>query len=668
MDKLGRLLVITGNPMHGLLAKGQSAAYMNRYYNPGGVFGEVRLLNLFKEAEVPGLQHTFLNVPIGAEFRAWRDSIADPWKHDQVAGAALAQFFPGLPEDWLDIIRGFRPDCIRAYDAAWPGFLALRLAEALGVPATVSVHNSRGICGDVVATAAAVIAVSEAVATRCIELGANPANVVTVHNRVDRDRFTPKGSGADGPAGSPKLLCIAREHVQKNLDRILEACARAAKSHPELRLVHFGQSERDWSKWPFVTHRDAVPNQELPDWYRWADALLLPSLWEGFGVVLAEALACGTPCITSKRPPMSEVVTHGWDGLLVDPESAEDIASAIGQIAQPSVRARLAAPACTSSERFDIDRIEQREAALYRGILRPEWPRLSVVLPTYKRAHLIAGAVRNVLAQDYPNLELLVVNDGSPDNTGEVLARVQAELNDPRLRVVTRENGGLPRALNTGFEHAKGEYWTWTSDDNAYRPGALRALARELGMRPDVGLVYADMQVRDEKGREHRFVCGPPEGIEEQCCVGGCFLYRASVARLVGQYDAEYALAEDYDYWLRMRSVTVFAWLQRLLYDYADAPESLTRRRFTEMQAKRLQLLEREHGGRADWKERKFEHLVQYSVFSKKYGLSGASIATAWRAAMLKPGSRGGWWALMRALTPRAILNLTRRLRGLDAN
>jgi glycosyltransferase involved in cell wall biosynthesis len=664
MDKLGRLLVITGNPMHGLLAKGQSAAQMNRYYNPGAAFGEVRLLNSFHEAEVPGLEHAFLNVSENAGFNAWRDSMADPWQHEQISGAALRQFYPGLPPEWLDTIRQFRPDCIRAYDAAWPGFLALRFAEALGVPAIVSVHNSRGICGEVVTQAAAVIAVSEAVAARCIELGANPANVITVHNRVDRERFTPQGDAAAGPNASPKLLCIARENPQKNLERLLQACARAAKSHPELRLMHFGHSERDWSKWPFVTHRDAVPNHELPGWYRWADALVLPSLWEGFGVVLAEALACGTPCITSRRAPMSEIVTHGWDGLLVDPESVDDIARAIGQIAQPSVQARLAAPARTSSERFDIGRIEQREAAFYTSVLRPALPKVSVVLPTYKRAHLIAAAVRNVLSQDYPNLELIVVNDGSPDNTGEVLSRMA----DARLRVVTRENGGLPRALNTGFEHATGEYWTWTSDDNTYRPGALRALARELVINPEIGLVYADMQVRDEKGRENRFVCGPPEGIEEQCCVGGCFMYRASVARLVGDYDAEYALAEDYDYWLRMRRHTAFAWLQRVLYDYADAPESLTRRRFTEMQAKRLQLLEREHGNRADWKERKFEHLVQYSVYSKKYGLIGASIATAWRAAMLKPASRGGWWALMRALTPRLILNLTRRLRGLDGN
>ena len=100
---------------------------------------------------------------------------------------------------------------------------------------------------------------------------------------------------------------------------------------------------------------------------------------------------------------------------------------------------------------------------------------VSVVLPTFNRAHLIEAAVRNILAQDYPNLELVVVNDGSTDATAEVLGRLERELADPRLRVLTKENGRVARALNSGFEQARGEYLTWTSDDNAYRPGAISA-------------------------------------------------------------------------------------------------------------------------------------------------------------------------------------------------
>lgn len=664
----GRLLVIAGEPLSTLLAKGFSVEYLNRYYNPAGLFATVGLLNVFQELPIEGLKHAFIQVPANAALDAWRDSNRDPWQYDSLDGAELRRFFPGLPDGWVSAARDFGVDCIRGYDPGWPGLLSVELADALDVPALVSVHNQMGICGEVLSRADCVLANSESVAQRSIALGADPARVVTVHDRIDCTVFTPEGEPAPGGEGTPRLLSIAREHEQKNLERMLQACALAARALPGLRLVHFGKSNRDWTRWPFVTHRDSVPNNELPAWYRWADALLLPSLSEGFGIVLAEALACGTPCITSNRPAMNEIVSDRWDGLLVDPENVEDIARAIREIADPSVQARLAAPARTAGGRFDRRVIELREAGVYECELRRDWPLLSVVLPTYKRGHLIETAVRNVLAQDYPNLELVVVNDGSPDDTREVLQRLAAKLNDPRLHVIDRENGGLPIALNTGFAAATGEFWTWTSDDNAYRPGALRAMARELLLDPSAGLVYADMLIRDEKGGERSFVCGPPERVEQHSTIGLCFLYRAAIARQVGDYDPGMRLAEDYDFWLRFRKHAPLIWLPRLLYDCADQPDTLTRTEFHAVQQARLRLIRREFGDRPDWEQRKFEHMLRFSAMAKQYGMVGSALSTALSAVRAKPGSFTAWKAVARALMPKGLLRLTRRWRGLDGS
>ncbi len=90
---------------------------------------------------------------------------------------------------------------------------------------------------------------------------------------------------------------------------------------------------------------------------------------------------------------------------------------------------------------------------------------VSIVLPTYKRAHVLPSAIRSVLNQTYTNLELIVVDDNSPDDTRDVVA----SFGDPRIRYVRNEpNLKLPRALNRGFSLARGEYLTWTSDDNLY--------------------------------------------------------------------------------------------------------------------------------------------------------------------------------------------------------
>ena len=104
-------------------------------------------------------------------------------------------------------------------------------------------------------------------------------------------------------------------------------------------------------------------------------------------------------------------------------------------------------------------------------------PLVSIVLPTYKRAHVLPNAIRSVLNQTYANLELIIVDDNSPDDTPEVVksfrdARVKYVRNEPNLK--------LPRALNKGFSLARGTYLTWTSDDNLFADDAIEKMVARL--------------------------------------------------------------------------------------------------------------------------------------------------------------------------------------------
>ena len=120
-------------------------------------------------------------------------------------------------------------------------------------------------------------------------------------------------------------------------------------------------------------------------------------------------------------------------------------------------------------------------------------PLIGVVLPTYNGARHLKASIESCLGQSYEKLELIVVDDGSPDPlTREVLDGVD----DARLRVVRLEkNVGLPRALNAGFRETKGELLTWTSDDNLFRPEALETMARRLG---ELGAVPARAEVVED--------------------------------------------------------------------------------------------------------------------------------------------------------------------------
>ena len=116
----------------------------------------------------------------------------------------------------------------------------------------------------------------------------------------------------------------------------------------------------------------------------------------------------------------------------------------------------------------------------------PEQPLVSIVIPTYNRAHVLAYAVRSVLDQTYTNLELIIVDDNSPDNTRAVVDSFK----DERIRYVKNEpNLKLPRTLNKGFSLAKGSFLTWTSDDNLYANNAIEKMVATL-QAGNCGFVY----------------------------------------------------------------------------------------------------------------------------------------------------------------------------------
>ena len=113
--------------------------------------------------------------------------------------------------------------------------------------------------------------------------------------------------------------------------------------------------------------------------------------------------------------------------------------------------------------------------------------RVSVVIPAFNCAGTVGPAIESCLAQDYADFEVVVVNDGSTDRTGEVLSSF-----DQRIVVVNQANGGLAAARNAGQRHSTGEFVAWMDADDLMLPGRLRRQAAVLTLRPDVGLVSSD--------------------------------------------------------------------------------------------------------------------------------------------------------------------------------
>ena len=202
---------------------------------------------------------------------------------------------------------------------------------------------------------------------------------------------------------------------------------------------------------------------------------------------------------------------------------------------------------------------------------------ISIVLPVYNGVKYLRESIDSVLAQTYANWELIIVDDCSSDETPAIAqeyaqkdARIHYHRNEENLR--------LPRNLNKGFSLTKGDYLTWTSDDNRYHPEALAQMHNAL-VQKKADFVYCSMDIVDENDNLIETYIAREKNIERLVgfnTVGACFLYTRKAYETVGDYDHEMILVEDYDYWQRiaMRFETVT--IEQVLYDYRRHSGALT--------------------------------------------------------------------------------------------
>ena len=120
---------------------------------------------------------------------------------------------------------------------------------------------------------------------------------------------------------------------------------------------------------------------------------------------------------------------------------------------------------------------------------------VSVVIPSYNRAYIVAQAIESVLGQSYPNVEVVVIDDGSTDDTRRVVTAF-----DDRVRYIYQPNAGIAVARNSGIAAARGEFVAFLDSDDVWLPWKLEAQLAVLRQRPEVGMIWTDMTAVDESG------------------------------------------------------------------------------------------------------------------------------------------------------------------------
>lgn len=218
-------------------------------------------------------------------------------------------------------------------------------------------------------------------------------------------------------------------------------------------------------------------------------------------------------------------------------------------------------------------------------------PKISIVLPTYNGQNYIRKSIDSIINQSFTDWELIIVNDCSTDSTPEIIRDFKNR--DSRIRIIDNvENMKLPQSLNIGFKEAKGEYLTWTSDDNIYLPNAIETLVTFLDRNLEEYMVCAGMDWIDENdivvGKHIKYT---NQNMLVNDCVGACFAYRRDVLNSIGEYDTTMFLVEDYEYWLRILfHYGNISYIDETLYLYRMHSQSLTGSRKNEIHLMLLKL------------------------------------------------------------------------------
>lgn len=187
-------------------------------------------------------------------------------------------------------------------------------------------------------------------------------------------------------------------------------------------------------------------------------------------------------------------------------------------------------------------------------------PLISVIIPTYNRAKTIIRAIESALKQTYTNMEIIIVDDASGDNTGEIVKGIE----DSRIKYIKHEtNKGGAAARNTGIDEAKGEYVAFLDSDDVWLPEKIEKQVKLFERSdPKIGVIYTGFYRTDEDDRITEHVTPSKKGDLYNRLLEGNFIGTTSVImakreclKQVGGFNASLPSCQDWDLYIRLSKV-----------------------------------------------------------------------------------------------------------------
>lgn len=347
-----------------------------------GIGGSERhLLTLLPALRARGIDARFLGLDVaGTDADRFYRELDAP----AVRLACGPDVSPRMARDVVRAVRAERPDVLHTHLVHGDVYGAIA-AWLTRTPFLSTRHNDdrylvgpfRYVDRAFARRASRLVAISDAVGRFLVSVGHPPEKVETIHYGLDRlpdarSEITPLEAGV--PDGVPLVLAVGRLTEQKDHATALRAFAAAGHPGARLALLGIGPLEtetRALATGLGIADRVVMPGRlELRDWLERADVFLHTSRWEGFGMVLLEAMLAQLPVVATRVSAVPEVVAAGETGILVEPGDWQAAARALDAFLSDPSRAEAAGAAGLrrARERFSVARMAERTVELYRAL------------------------------------------------------------------------------------------------------------------------------------------------------------------------------------------------------------------------------------------------------------------------------------------------------------
>ena len=306
-----------------------------------------------------------------------------------------------------------------------------------------------------------------------------------------------------------------------------------------------------------------VDKDHMPAIYKNASCLVFPSMYEGFGIPLVEAMRTECPIIAANNTTMKEIA--GDAAIYFDTMDEIELSVCIKYMMnEKQLGKALIEKGKKRTELFSFEKCAEKTLRVMEDIYathvenqnEKDFPLVSVITPSYNQGKYIAETIESVVCQDYPRIEYIIMDGGSTDDSVEIIKKY-AEKYPDMITWTSGPDKGQTDAINKGLEIAKGDILAYLNSDDVYLPGTIKkvvSIFSEDGVQPKV--VYGKANYSDANSN----ITGvyPTEPFNRDRLLEVCYIcqpsvfWKKEVTEKVGLFDASIQYSMDYEYWLRV--------------------------------------------------------------------------------------------------------------------